>query len=499
MLEFLRRQQTWMMMIIAIIIIIAFAWLYDPNRGALEDPDVALQIYGKSYRQTEVQQIAKRFEIAQILQLGTLTDLLPGADRRFSRGDEGVPTDFIVNLIVMRNEASRHGIAVSNAEIENGIRELPGLQKNGTYDPARWNMLVGMLEQRGLDASDIFTTVGDHLLVRKAVSLFGSGIRPSAIETEKIYDHFYSTIKGSAFTLDRADFESGVTASDEEITEFHAANGENLLSEERRRIDYVFFPALSGLDTLSTEERLEKEKNHNRRIQDYSTAVVAENADFEAITRQIGQEMAVTELFTAAQPPEALAGETQLVAAIFDPRRTLEDPVSDPISAQEGTYIFRLAEIIEPAPMTLAEARQLITERVIEEKIDAALRDAAQKARDAVVDAAAANEDVVAAATAASASVQQIEDFQLGTPPATYPYSQIVTGLAAELQAGEVSQVAPTEDGVIFFYCASKTLGEDPERDQRLTRIGENFALADQRLIFNGWFQQVKDAAGLEH
>lgn len=499
MLEFLRRQQTWLMIIIAVIVIVAFAWLYDPNRGALEDPDVALRLYGRDYRQTEVQQVAKGYEVAQMLQLGALTEVLSRADQRFSQSDEGVPSDFIINLIILRKEASEHGIAVSDAEIETAIKELPILQNNGAYDPARWNMLLAALGQRGLDTRNIFTTVGDSLLVEQALSLFGAGIRPSATETEKVYDHLYSTIEGSAYTLARADFETGVTATDEEIEKFYEENRETLLTDERRRIDYVFFPSPENLDELSTEERLETEKNHNRKVQDYSSAVVAENADFEAITTQMGLTTISSALFSAKQPPEALKEERQLVGAIFDPRRTLDDPVSDPIPAGNGTYIFKLTEIVAPAMMELADAREQITQRVVEEKIDQALRAAAQKARDAAVAAAASGGDVTEAATAAGATLQEIDSFQLGAPPTALPNARTIVGIAAELEAGEVSQVAPAEQGAIFFHCSARVVGEDPSREERLARITEQFAYTDERLIFNSWFQTVKDAAGLEH
>ncbi len=499
MLEFLRRQQSWLMIIIAIIIIIAFAWLYDPNRGALENPDIALRLYGKDYRQSDVQEIARSYQTAQLLQLNGMTDVLARADQRFSRSGEGVPDDFIVNLIVLREEAAKHGISFSDEEIEKAIKNLPIFQNNGAYDPTRWNMLKGILEQRGLDTRNIYTTVGDNLVVEEALALFTAGIRPSATEIEKAHTHIFSTIEGSAYTLERANFETGVEATAEEIRQFYEENVESLLTNEQRRVDYVHFPAPEGLETLSTEERLEKEKAFNRMIQDYSSAVVAEYADFDAITRERNLIIKATPLFSSNNPPENLKGKNQLIAAIFDSRRNLEDPVSDPVPVDGGTYIFRLAEIVDPAPMKLADAKAMITRQVIEDKIDTALRDAAQKARDAVVAGIESGADATTAATNAGATRQEVGSFQLGAPPNASPNGQIIARIAAELEAGEVSQVAPTATGALFYHCTARAVTNDPEHEQHLADLTEQISYTDRRLVFNSWFQSVKDAAGLEH
>jgi len=500
MLELIRRQQSWLMIIVAILVIVAFAWLYDPNRGAISNPDVAMSLFGRDYRHGEVKTVARGYEAAQFLGLNQMMAVLSQADQRFAQAGDGASSDFVINTLVLREKAPKYGISVSNEEISERIKTLPILQNNGQFDPERFKVLTPLLESRGIGMTELYATVGDSILVEKSMSLVGAGIRPSSTEAAKNYELLFSSIEGTAFSLNRSDYSEGIEVSDEEIAAYYELNKGALLTEETRRIDYVYFAEPEALDQLPTEERLEKLKEYNRKVQAYSTAVVAQDADFDAITKEMGYTTTASPLFSRMKPIEAFTGQTQLVNAIFDPRRNLEDPVSDPIMVEGGAYIFRLAEIVLPEPQTLENAREQVVETVRNNKIDEALVAAADKARDAVVAAVAAGGDVAEAAKAAGASMRDVPAFQLSTPPADEsPEARIIPSLASELQAGGVSPRVPTPDGALFFYCKSKTLSEDPDKQTKLSTITDRLGDRDNSLAFNAWFQKLKDEAGLKH
>jgi|GEM_PF-2190026 len=557
MLEFIRRQQQWLMIILAIVIIIAFAWLYDPNRGAAgKNPDFAMRLYGQDYRKSDLSKISSSYGIAQQLGLYQLVSLLPMADQRFANSGEGTPADYIVNLLVLREEAPRHGIDVTDAEVMEAISKLPAFQNNGDFDPARAEAFSELLKTRGMTDRDVYTVVKDNLMLEKMIGLLGAGILPSAGEANGIYERQFTNTDGNAFVLDRVNYEK-VEVSDEEIQEFYnerkadvdglfadkerlaqmeldldrlnqASPGDKearaqasqlndsivelrqqleqgfrsmgfMLSEETREVDFVFFPEPEALDQLPTEERLEKQKAYNRDINEYSAMVVAEDADFDAITNQAGHTIQKSGMFTRVKPVAAFEGKDQLLNAIFD--RDITNPVSDPVLVPgEGAYIFRLTGVTEPTPETVEQAREGIVEILTEQKITKNLHDAASAAQEAAAKAAEAGGDVSAAATAAGARLQTVPTFQTSTPPADLPEAELIAGLSMGIKPGEVSDVAATADGgLLFFHCTAKNLPEDPDKVSRTNAIRDRIASQDNFLAFKAWFQKVKDDAGLEH
>ena len=499
MLELIRRQQKWLLVIIGLLFVGFMFWtdMAGNQRGGGEQ--VSMTLYGKNYTPSEVRELSRVEAVALRLGLRNMVEALTLADRRFSSAPGQRSNDFVVNLAILREEAARHGLRATDEEAKALIQQVPMLQVNGQFSSDRWNQMLATFEAQGFSSFDVTTTFKDNVLLEKALALFGAGIRPSGKEVAAGYELLYSTIEGVAFKVERGLVADSVTVEEDEITEFYEENKDSLLSEEQRQVSYVLFPKLDDLTDLGTAERLEKDTAHKKAIQDFSLAVVREGANFAEEVTKHELEAKDSGLVSFNEPGEAFDGKPQIIQAVFHPLRTLENPVSDPIVIDGDTYIFSLVEIKAPEVLSLADAKEQVTEVIQERKIGEAQQEAAEKAKAAAQKAIDEGKDVAVAAEAAGAVKIELPSFQLAMPPVSIPEGRVVAQMGSRMESNALSDIVPSGDDLLFFFCEKKELLEDTEKETRINALTDRTASQDQMLAFFAWFQKVKDGSGFTH
>ncbi|MFV1995755.1 MAG: SurA N-terminal domain-containing protein, partial [Verrucomicrobiales bacterium] len=325
MLSAIRSQQKSILIVVSVIVIISFAWLYNRNDTSQLGQLEAFSINGRSYRISEAQKLMRTYDMALRLGLYNFAISLFGPERR-----DGDRTDYAIGLLVLRDQAIKIGVAPSNEEIGEFIKNLPPFRTAGQYDANLFNAFTtDMLTPNGFTDGDLYQLVGDAISFTKIQDLLGANIHESPDVIDEGYAEEYTSITAARVNFARDSFAEGVKAEESEIADYHEKNKATLLAGPKRRIEYVFFQKPEGLDKLEAEEKKKKLAAHGAEVSKFTAAVLADEADFAAAAKSAGHEVVRTEAFASTDPPEALAGESALLAEIF--RRTLEVPVSDPV------------------------------------------------------------------------------------------------------------------------------------------------------------------------
>ena len=240
MLEFLRKHQYGLMLVVAILTIIAFVFLYDKNTyGQGGGPrGTAFKIYGKGYDANQLQKLDNYFLLAQRLGMAQMAYELRG-----TRVVEGKPVDFPFNLMILRKEGRDLGISPSNEDVQKEVESMFVFQDPNTrkFDPARFKEVSESLTSRNFQNADINQIIKDKITLDKIKELLAANIQPPVTEVEDNYEKRNQKTTAYALMKKLEDYSKDVEVTDEEIKARFELEKDELLTEEKRELEYVIF------------------------------------------------------------------------------------------------------------------------------------------------------------------------------------------------------------------------------------------------------------------
>lgn len=574
MLETLRKHHYVLMSVIAAVVIVSFTFLYNPNQRMGSGTRIG-NIYGRDFTAGEKKAIDEMGAVA-----GRLGGMIEGNDymARFSdpsqkfintlssisnrytstNRNSGDDLDFSYNVMVMREEAKRLGIAADREDVSRMVQELGAFKSNGRFDSSKYDAFLsnGNLGDKTTTEQKLFTLAHDIIIFQKLSKLVGGSFAPSPAEV----DDYYATqhVKTTAFTAlaEKTKFaEQAVT--DEEIKAFYDAEkakseaapkeGEPapspdavVLSDEKRSVKFVFsakpkpptapvapvqedlskitdeaqkkakeeeFKKLQetytkALDdhTKAMETHLAAEKSWVAKVDALATALFADDRGpkpFEEAAKGAGFEATQAD-FTKAAPPEALKAQAAALEAMF----TAEPGPADPVQTADGWCLFEIASITKAGILPLDQVKEKITAKLKETKVAAALKDAATKARTAIDEALKAGKSFAEATTAAGLTAGEIPVFSGTKPPTGLANQKIVLAKCSELNAGETSEPQEVPEGLLLIHVAKKELPKDPKMEEDKKNLAKNLTAGDNGSpfsppspVFQAWFSSRRDAA----
>ena len=152
--------------------------------------------------------------------IGRFAAVLQGQDR-----GGGSTTYFVINWIVLQNEAKRLGIEPTWSEIEEAIFAIPRFSgPNGKFSPSIYDDYATKQLGRhgGTGEEDLQEVVRGYLKYTKLRALLGSVSRPTSWEVDQRYLEQYEQFKAHEIFLDRENFSSeDISITDEAIKQFY--------------------------------------------------------------------------------------------------------------------------------------------------------------------------------------------------------------------------------------------------------------------------------------
>lgn len=411
-------------------------------------------------------------------------DLMRSLDLR------GRALDGLVDDALVRNEAGRLGIRVSDAELVEAITHMPEFQENGRFDRERLEAALRYQRDRGEFEDDIRRS----LTFQRLQSLVTDGVQVSDGEVEARYRLDHEKLSLACVRIAAAELGKAITPTDEELQKSLADHGERHRVPARVRARYVAYkPADFASQAHPTDQEVaayyadhrddrftEPEQVRARHVlvkvapgaDDEAKAGARKKAEALLARVKAGEDFAALAKKSSDDPGSAPQGgdlglfaRGRMTPTFEDVAFTLEPgQVSEIVETPFGLHIIKVEEHKPGGPKPLDAVHDEIVKGLEAERGLALARKQAEADRRAVVQGKSLAE------AAGSRPVQETAPFTAG---AIVPGVGRVKGFsetAFALRDGEVSDLIESDDAVYLLAPFERTdahlppLGEVRER-----------------------------------
>jgi peptidyl-prolyl cis-trans isomerase D len=310
--------------------------------------------------------------------------------------------DGLITDLLLRREAARLGLQVSDEEVREAIVDLPTFSDGGRFDRARY---LAALRASQMTPAEFEEAQRETLLVAKLDSLLTDGIYVTDKELHDLFVLENEKIDVAFVKVPYARYRDKVAVTDAEMAEYYEKNPEFFREPERVTLTYVSYQPQGFLTSVPTSDESvaeyydthksyydTREKIRVRRIlfvvpadaDDAERAAVREKAEAVLAEAKAGGDFAALARRHSGDPLSSDAGgDLGLVE-----RDTLEDPleeaafslesgqVSDLIETPQGLNVIKVEEKQPVATRPLAEVREEIVRTLQEIGAENAARDA---------------------------------------------------------------------------------------------------------------------------
>lgn len=500
MLEFFRRHRTALFVVI-IIVMIAFSfwggWRRDSDYRATALPsDTAMIIYGKDYTVAEAQQMSRSLQFSyQALQM---FDLYFGLSMLGGGGPMG--GNAIGNAFVLKKLLADAGIRASDAEAVEALKQLPGMQTNGQFDPVKAQDAEALASANGMTPADLLDIMRLKIGLERLRDLVGKNYEASPFAGDRSYASTQQTMKVSTLTFKTDDYKKGIEVKDDEIQKAYDEKKETFMSAEKRAVKYVLIEAPKDLDKKELKDREAAEKAVNDKINAINNKSIdlGREAKLEDVIKDV-KDVKIETLAAFAQDaaPDAIKDEAALIAAIFQ-NAPKAQPVSEPVKTAKGTVFFSVTTIEEPKQQTLAEVKEKVKTSIIDQKAVEARTKAVNEIRDFIAAGLKDKKKIEDLVKEKKLTLTALEPIGNGIPPPAGAQNiQQITEAARTTADGQISKPVDIEGGNILVYVNAKELRKSDASAVARKSQTDNLSARERDGIFQAWFARQLEAAAI--
>jgi peptidyl-prolyl cis-trans isomerase D len=310
--------------------------------------------------------------------------------------------DDLVTEVLLKREATRLGLQVTDDEVRDAILDIPTFQDGARFDRTRY---LNALRASRLTPAEFEESQRETLLVNKLEGLLTDGLTASDQEVQNLYALENEKVDLTFVKVPFAQFKEGATVSDSEVADYYEKNRERFRKPDTVQIAYVSYDPEHFAEKVPVEEQAIKDY-YDAHASDYEQPerlhlqhillLVPAGAD-EAAKKAIRDKAEALLPAARAADKNAFAelakknsddtlsaengGDLGVVA-----RGALEAPieeaafkldvgqVSDVVESSRGMHIIRLDEKIPGGPKPLADVREDIVKELRSRGADDAAR-----------------------------------------------------------------------------------------------------------------------------
>lgn len=505
MITVMRKHHKVLMIIITVLVCISFSWYWNKTDFAQMGNGSVGKLYDRDISQPEFQRNARLLRLASQLGMRDLAQQLTLGTQTENDAYE----KFAWNLMVLRHEAEKLGIAPTTAEIAAEVKSLPAFKGENGFDLAAYSQFADhVLGSLGFSEAQIEELAADQIRLGRVQKILSTGVNIQEAQMRQDFEQAYAKMEVSVVRFHPDDFAKDLTVSDDEISKYYETNKEQLKSEEKRKVRFVQFGLNEEQKKLTGKERIDVLQKLADKANDFTEALQAKGADFDQAAAKFQLAPKETGEFTLATPDPLLAGTPSLAQSAFS--LTKDSPNSDAIQTPDGFTVEHLLSVAPSHPLTLEEARPKIVEALKAQGVRqiAAVKanEFAQKLREDLK----SGKSIAETATEAGLKAEKVPPFALvDTPPGATdavepgpkkdeaPDMQSIKMTASKLEPGNVSEYVNTADGgLIVMLEKRETLG--PEAFEKSRIFLEERALTNKgQIVFYEWLRERRRAAGV--
>ncbi|MBI2437228.1 MAG: SurA N-terminal domain-containing protein [Lentisphaerae bacterium] len=436
-------------------------------------------------------------------------------------------------LIALR-AAQEARLTSSAEEVISAIQQQPFFQEKGQFSPERYRAFVQQsLANLRASENQFEDHIRQEIMMTKARMMLAQAAWVAPLEIEQIYHQLYDTFVVSYVTLTRDDLEHKVKVSDAEARAYFNAHTNDFIIPEKMRVKFVTFPfarfldegavpeealrsyydehieefTVAGTGDLLSARSFEEEEDTLRDRLALETAIAAagdQAADFEvtlapdrqgqaptfeAAALAAGLTVATSAVFTLNDRVPGLAVDLNFNRTAFALRPTPEDYFSQGVRGSNAYYVLAFEEKSDARAPAFAEVRSAARQAALEQAVSNKLAQTA-----------------AAIHHTAAGALQQGKPFKQALRPyrlevlTTEPFA-IRTGLDAEdenafyeltkkilfMNAGELTEVIPVEDGIIIGHVDSRITADRAALDSIKNDMAQYIRKRREELAFREW------------
>lgn len=429
--------------------------------------------------------------------------------------------DDLVNDMLLKREAQRLGLQVTDDEVRDAILNVPTFHNGDRFDRTRY---LAALRATRTTPTEFEESQRQSLLITKLESLVTDGITVSDAEIRDLYALDHDQIDVAFVKVPYAKYRAAATVTDAEVSEYYEKNRELFRQPERVTLSYVAY-APKDLEASLTVSDESVQAYYDAHQSDYETpekarlreilfvvpadaddaAKAAIRATAEGVLAQAkgGGDFAALAREHSGDPLTKDAGgdlgfveRGKLEAAVDDAAFALDaGKVSDLLDTTRGLVIVKVEEKQSTGTQPLAEVRDAIVRALRESGADQAARDAvdadlARARQGASLDELASGRGLKAVTTPPISKGQPI-------PGVTSP---TLLATAIGLDAGGIDEIVGIEPPYYLFKVTEKMPTEikplEQVREQVVDTLRSNKAREAARTEADAILAAAKSGTG---
>jgi peptidyl-prolyl cis-trans isomerase D len=499
MIRTINKHQRWLMIVIGILAIPFIFYFNKTDLGAQHSGRFA-RIYDRDVTSVEYTRYKRLCDLArQLGMFNFLQDLTVGAQT-----EAGFYTQFTLNLIILRHEAARLGIRPGQAEIVDVVRNLRLFRGPSGFDANRYDEVVqNLLPSMGFGEAQLEELASDEFCMNRIRDLVAAGVSVSPAESNATFEQVYGKVTASVARLRLEDFAKNVSVTDDDVRRYYEAHKPDFKTEEKRKVEFVSLALTDEQKKLKGKERIDVLQKVADRANDFTQALLEKGADFKQVAAKFQLPVRETGEFTAATPDPALKADPQLVAAAF--QLTPQEPISDAIQAGDGFHILHLTGVVEPRPLTLEEAKPKNVDAIkMQRAREMVLNKGAQAAHE-LRETLRSGAPLNFALEKVNLKAEKIPPFSVADEITAKPEPEkaekepgdlrAIKQAAGDLNAGEVSEFLPTNDGGFIAIVEKREPPDEARVRENKAAFEERFLGNKRKLVFFEWLRNRQSEA----
>ncbi len=494
MISLIRKNQQVLMVLVTVLVIIAFVWLYNGVRWEKMGANQVAEVYGDPVKQTDIEQSARKLNLAADLGLMDFAQLMAAIGPREQQGAE----NFIWNLMVLQHEADRLEIEPTDEETIAAIEQLPAFQTGDQFDSQKYALFAeNRLSPRGFTEKQLQEVVRDQLKFKRLQELVGATVSVPEAAMREMFDRQNALVKTQVVRIPAGSVESEVQVSDEELRQAFEQQKDSLKSPEERAVTAAKFTRKSPPpDKEDPRDRVRALQEVADRAEGFGVRAVGEGVDFAAAAQEAGAELVTVPAFAQSSPPAALAASPDLAAAAFS--LTPEQRVSGVQQVGADTfYVLKLGETVESKPLTFEEAEPELRAKLRAQRIAERLNLKAAEVHKQIAKGLESGQSFDAAASAAGLKAEDFADFSMANPKFDSPDAPAVMQTAMTMKEKSLSQPVPTQDGSLLVFLKARETAPDADFAKEKEQLSATVRDNSRTLAFVEWLRGERERADI--
>ncbi len=386
--------------------------------------------------------------------------------------------DGLIQQALIRQEAERLGIRVTDRELQEVILGVPAFQNNGAFDKRLYER---MLRRERMTISEFENKLRDDILNSKVNLLLTSSVSVTDAEAKDYYRYKNQEIQISYAVLPPDTCRADVKASDEELKSWFEANKERYRTQPQIAISYILIPRkkIEKKIQLSEAELKEYYEQHKEEFH------LPEERRARHILVKVGPDAKENEAEAARQKAEEILQEikkggdfAELAKKYSDDTATKtkggdlgffrrgvmvkpfdeavfsmkKGEVKGPVRTTFGWHLIKLEEVRPEHTKSFEEARSSIAKKILGQKVNVELWNEANKVYDAIIESGS----MEANAKASGMALESTPLFDKDNVPELLSGAPSAVDNLFSLNTGELSSLLEVPQGILIAQIKEK-------------------------------------------